>query len=817
MSRRLWTSLAVVATLAGPAAAQQPQYLRQIVMPDGGSLPTQFVLDKANQPWKVWVAAEGDAYLPRATVGESAPLLLGGRVLKFMEPCFFVYEYADPKGRDSYLLLAKADGPRFGSHVGWMNKDLVVMGTQARKNLKTRNYEKALIVHTVEELKRRGGKAPDDVPALSAPGPGPNVQELAKFDLQNILFAYARNRTHVLIGSAQSFVDGGEAERAPTKVVQGWVPLDRVIQWDNREGILWNREATLRGANPRREPDGKVYLNAESAHQGLRGRGVETLYDEETETYDGVKVSLEWPKDRPRPPKLEWRSTPGVTTVDPRTRNRLLRVGWIGNIISEVNPHRMISQDELLRRNRVLERYRQQIRVKELLFVIDDTLSMKKWFRTVAGTVERIVNSELAAAARRRIDDGDGQSHPEVRLAIAYYADVGQPVVTQRLTGVIDEIRRRIAELADHAPREGGPGTRGMLFEGLRIGIKAADFSQVATKVVFVIGDMGDRSDPVEPAHPEEESIVALLMDQTPKNSPIEFCAIHMQDPDSHEDAGVFRTQMETVNRLLSLRGRAFEESGQVLGSYLPPPARQPGEDDQAYDDRVASAAQARLDQRYEQVLLYMNQQRQATLERQQGKRGNSRAGPVLLALLGNADFEGKQVCQEGYVWVESSAPGRPRQVRSQFMLAHADIERIIEVVDAFLARNPEDPSTDLRGVAQDLLLRFKGEKDEGKSLNFVLESEGLEFKSPLLTKAINQIDSPLARQELPKIRHRLARLMDVRDHKERPWRRALKRDESGEEIEHYEAAGEPHELDRSFRIPGNGVRWYYVDEEELP
>jgi hypothetical protein len=99
-----------------------------------------------------------------------------------------------------------------------------------------------------------------------------------------------------------------------------------------------------------------------------------------------------------------------------------------------------------------------------------------------------------------------------------------------------------------------------------------------------------------------------------------------------------------------------------------------------------------------------------------------------------------------------------------------------------------------------------------------LLKRYGLVVRSPLLMKPIVADFSPrLVYSEIAEIAHRLDLLKDILEGKQREWAQRQAQF-GGEIVSRYVAVGEPRLLDRSFRLPGSTLKWYWIDaEDELP
>jgi hypothetical protein len=140
----------------------------------------------------------------------------------------------------------------------------------------------------------------------------------------------------------------------------------------------------------------------------------------------------------------------------------------------------------------ILAAKRQQAGAKagvEILFVIDDTLSMEKYIQQVADFIEANLSG--------------GGDATDIRLAVSWYrdreddskGDAEKPYEVEALRAI--EPREVVKAVREHRVRTikgDGAQARELMGEGLEAAIAKAGFAPGANAMVFVIGDYGDRS-----------------------------------------------------------------------------------------------------------------------------------------------------------------------------------------------------------------------------------------------------------------------------------------------------------------------------------
>jgi hypothetical protein len=182
-----------------------------------------------------------------------------------------------------------------------------------------------------------------------------------------------------------------------------------------------------------------------------------------------------------------------------------------------------------------------------IVFVIDETSSMQKFFGGVADFIDR------------NLDLGDNAVN--VRVALSWYSDIEkqgdvpydvQPLQPLNGPGVsaaaAQEAKARIVDQASrHQERIiGGLGAQAeeLIYPGLKAAIQTAGFQPGENAMVFVIGDAPDRSEPVELRKLQQD--VAALMEK----HAVQLAFVQVGD--NLDLAGRFTKQAEDFRRTLN-------------------------------------------------------------------------------------------------------------------------------------------------------------------------------------------------------------------------------------------------------------------------
>jgi len=766
-------------------------------MPDGKELPRR-LLDKHNY---VWVAHEG--YRPlRSPSHNAAPS--GAPALEFMELCGCAAEWqADVR----YVLLTKGKpGTDKFRHLGWVDARRVVTTPYALQG-PTRIYRKGMIVNTVESVKE--DKKFRDVPVLL--GPDEKARPASTFRLFNIYFIYADSyprsldEGYYLLGTAPQFDENRAFEDAdvPRRVVLGWVPKSRICHWDTREALEWDHASTLPEAGDRRRRSpGRVYRTRADAIKALEGQAVAPLFEE---VLDGRGVSRDLPHDRMRFPLVPIKGT--EDELKTAQGGELFKVGVVAGFVND-RGEVVATLEELEDLQRKLRRVQDEVRVTEILFVIDDTASMDAWFKPAGDAVHAIIDSVRKDPRRK------------VRVGLTYYNDIdpkrtddlNQAVETHALVDADSpEALALVKDLREvHKVHDGGDA-REQVFHGLKRGIEDAKFQRWSRKIVVLIGDMADHDTDADGRHKAEREVVNKLVPED--QSPIEFFSIQVIDPDQNgADAKGFQTQMRTIIELFDAEMERLGLKATKKGVYV-----QLSEGKEVIDQILS---------RY-QLLSKQAADFEAQIGAlQRGQWDGTRIAPELERILKEKEIDlerlrrraGLQLFHYGYVW--ENARAGVTQTRIQLLVSDGELEKLIEPLKALQSPELEkQPSAET--LAKVLVGSAAGEQgDRNASFESArLKAHGLKVQSPLLKRSLKETRFDFdAQQELRVIYRKRQMLEEARQNLVSTYVRRPRLTPSGEELILWEkSATRPRP--RSFYLSGDrSTLWYWIDyDEEWP
>ncbi|HEX7378345.1 MAG TPA: vWA domain-containing protein, partial [Pirellulales bacterium] len=616
------------------------------------------------------------------------------------------------------------------------------------------------------------------------------------FRLFTIFFIWGEDDDFMLLGSNPNIEPLASRDEL-RETVLGWVKRERVCEWSTREAVYWNTASTLPNTAKRRggEHAGRIYRNPADAHDALgdpsiKPRFMENFYHD---------VSPDPPHDQTRFPVLDW--TPDERTPAVLPGKQLLKLGVVGDFLT-AEGERAFTQGEIRDIQNRLTALRGAVEQTELLFVIDDTSSMKTWFQAAADSVLRILQ-----AVRKETG--------KLRVAVAFYNDViggeGNGVDPMPLVDAQAQGASVVTRLRNHQPKEGGD-PREMVFDGLVRSVREAGFSPHARKLVVLLGDMGDKSNENDPSHAAEAAVVAELLPDG--ESPLEFYTLHVVAADrlKNEAVRAFQTQMRTVVSEYRKKSNGLGQASYALLSD----ANQVRD---AIVERFAQlqAEQHRLSNRLEEL--------------RRGQVAGTAIGPELEMLLREYQIDidklkatrGAQVFEFGYAWVSTVPPEKataPDTMRYELLVDGGMLEGMINCLKGLRKFGTQPGKMEPRDILLQAIKDLVGEENVEWSFDEAMLKakalKGLSVSSKLLRTKLRDIrNTTLDRDELLEIDQKAMLLEDARDAVMNQYElRETSLGQSGLKRRQWVRFGKPAPKERGFYIGGNRLnKWYWLEK----
>jgi len=343
-------------------------------------------------------------------------------------------------------------------------------------------------------------------------------EEVAKSNLFKIYYAYklckgSDGKQYLLVG-VEPTTDPDYADQSIT----GWVPKAETIVWGSMTAAYYNKQNIDRRDAVqifKTEKDLRAYLRTGETDKAI---GKEDISRREPLPYYASRFPVI------------------------RMRGGNYKIAWIGDGYDTASGQ--IVKKSLVegKRDSALG-LANSLRQRDILFVIDSTTSMGKYFSIVANALEQF------------IDNLNSRETNQYRYAIAIYRDYGN--ITGEFELLSDFQRSNVARLLDVNMASNPKGNKDMpesMFNGIIRAIESASWRHQATRSLILIGDHGNHEN--DPKGRTVNDVVQAL-----ENNAILFYAINVvPNISKHRQFNrLFREQTRLVlDRHKSLGGDIF-------------------------------------------------------------------------------------------------------------------------------------------------------------------------------------------------------------------------------------------------------------------
>ncbi|MCY2989654.1 MAG: VWA domain-containing protein [Planctomycetota bacterium] len=488
--------------------------------------------------------------------------------------------------------------------------------------------------------------------------------------------------------------------------------------------------------------------------------------------------------------------------------NRLVKVGAVGDFVVSGKPAE--SQERYGTLMRQLARAQELIGHIDLLFVVDDTDSMRSYFKTVAATIQEIV------ALARKATTAEGKPG-NVRVSVCYYNDIDplnrdrktSPVNIQPFRAIDDaKFAALIKEVEGHRYRGGGPDIEEMVFTGIVQAIANAGVEPSSRKILIVIGDEGDKSAHLPAAERRKavESVQRKLVSEA--SGAYEFYAIQMK----HANTGpLFAEQMNDLATFV--RDSRKDQAAAVVTAATSDDLKQVILE--RYNTLVAQEKEF-----YAAIALRRRGMSARVAESSSkidpGLENRLKTAGVDVELLKQAQFN--QVYEEGYVGMYPlGAEGKVKQLRSWAMLSEAEVKELIEILDKLVGDPGIISPVDLADVYKSLIAKLTGDPKVTTLKDAVLQRTGLELQSPISKLTAQEVLRGLPPDDKLEAQCRLLQLRDATKDRRREYYVFNEPQKSGPPLKVWKFRNEREEQ-RYFTVPGNDTHYFWIDvQTEMP
>ena len=186
----------------------------------------------------------------------------------------------------------------------------------------------------------------------------------------------------------------------------------------------------------------------------------------------------------------------------------------------------------------------------EMLFVVDETWSMKEFFAGVAAFIGDVGQAAGGGTARRP------------RIAVSYYTDgpPGKRTTCVPLQEVTQQVVTALAESVKNHKQQMPPGDYDnppeRMLDGMRDAITKAGFTEGVTSIVVVIGDTGH--EPGDPGKQELlDDVAGLIAD---RGLMVFFVHVGLKGDEMSPDQNLFKKDAEAVRQRVGQRKKGFAD-----------------------------------------------------------------------------------------------------------------------------------------------------------------------------------------------------------------------------------------------------------------
>lgn len=701
--------------------------------PDGR--PTVPLMDEG-RPAVGFVIAEGAPIYDAPD--RSSPTLTSG---EFLQKFNVADKVKDGTGRE-YLLLANVD-PTTRAIVefhGWIDERFLLTSHEAIKVPESAIYKKALIVN--EWRKAEGGLLGlEAAPIFAGPGKrddGSDYEKLTERGLFTFYYIYAEvgreGENYFLLGEQPVITSDQHPERA----LIGWISGERVHIWDTRDAIEYKKDNLTKRIAGLPEAEAGVKIFESMATLKAHCKGVPTS---EPLAEEDITVVTPWPYHIQRYPLLEAKS---AESADVPLAGRLLRIGYIGDQIYTETGEPGVTAQELDDARAVLGGMKKDLNNIDLLFVIDATGSMYRFFDPAADAV----NSIISTVQR---DYGSGPERPRVRFSVTFYRDYadadgqrgpGNPADTYLWKREpLTEDPQRILEFlrSERIPDGAGGDEPEAVFEGIIQAVEQAkkEMADASYRMVILVGDKGNH-------RTDQQGHTAAKVTKLLKEGFFDFTAIHVVPQaavDGDRDVRLFQDQSMQIVRALP------EGDGEYLIDADP----------RDVANRIIAGGSRAVES--------ATTAQRATVEfRDSGKsipdlqmKYGTRLTKRLVDLMKSKGVDpaifsrtSVQIFERGWV-AERSCRNGLLQVQQVVLVGRPDLETLIAIIAGFLRDQPTKQDV-IRTWTSVLQLHLGEDIDLAKPLSEQIKNHlGLPVRNKMLDKSVYEISS-LPPDELAKL-----------------------------------------------------------------
>lgn len=703
--------------------------------------PTELVVG-AFGPAPAYIAAEGAEILD-APKSKAQTV----RRARFLEPYYVARgPVAGPDGK--FVLLATAtEDLGIRELIGWARADDCLLSREARRT-QYGIYRKALIVNDWKRIKSEKDRANiRGAAVLNGPGhdrSGKEYEKLSEIGLYDFYYVYAEaereGKTLFLLGDRPIIVSHGQ----PQEALRGWVADERIFRWDTRQAIEFNKDNLKQRTQSVPEADRGVKIFGTEKELEWWTKGIKNApkggVPVAPVAEEDVTVTF-WRHNWQRFPLLASKELEGSRA------GRALQIGFIGDQIYLDSEKKGLTAREMSEAKEKLRQLGRKLRNVDILFAVDATGSMSRYFASAAKAVEAIVDRISAAY------DPTDPDKPKVQFSVLFFRDYvdqdGLPnpadtYLTKRLplTADLEKVTEFLRK--EPAPPDGAGGDEPeAVFHGIYTSVNEAvkEMTDLSFRAVVLIGDKCNHPD--DPKGYNVVDLAKYLQDHQ-----MDFYAIHVVDDKRVErdpDVRLFQDQVQIVHLQLGMeRNSSYYRNldPRQVGKYIVEAGSRVTEDSRTLVEMIRRTSEGGRGGGL------------IELKKQYGIRLTRKFADMMRkAGIDPEIFVSDSIQVFGEGWISEREPRASlSQVKEVILCSRADYEILVGLISGFTKRPPSKEN--VRSLWTSVLQTNLGEDnvDIKKNVAELIQNQlGLVVRKKLLHKTIEEI-SNLPPAELMKL-----------------------------------------------------------------
>jgi len=452
-----------------------------VYFPDGKT-PTEPLKSKYGDSLKAVVLASNPFFLSRPDETSEK--------LRFPPYYLEVLSVFTKSNNSKFYLVQKSTG-----EWGWMKNSEILTSRICMRSLNEKNpaYLKVFIKNNwLDNI--------DSIPYLD--GPGSNYFVKGNINIFKVFYAFKRSNNYVFIGRQPQW----RVERSDI-TLKGWIKEKNCILWDNQVAVYFDKTTLL-------------------------NRKPVLIFKEKKDLVEYLQTGNENNVVGREDPKITWELPPEMTRFPViMDDDEYVKIAWIGEV--EKNRDEISLSENKSFEYKSLE-YKSLVHITkkiDLLFLIDATKSMEKYFKPVSDGIINFINTlDKKQQKRFRFGFGVYRDLEDKDRAFQLISKFGDHNVTTK----IEQESYNTSSTDKDYPED--------VFEGIYKGVEQINWGEGHTKAVVTIGDHGNHI----PAKTEtDEKKVAKLL----KKKHVAFYAInvpfHYSDPSFRPRSEIFNIQFQ--------------------------------------------------------------------------------------------------------------------------------------------------------------------------------------------------------------------------------------------------------------------------------